>query len=131
VKAAEAATKQAEEMIALKRDGERHGDPTRVAALPKIERPKSEFDGRWTVSVRGTRCFMPTWTLSFTVADGSISGGRVRGSVSEAGRLRFTHPTAKGGFTAHYNGTLRGNSGSGTLQVAGAPCNGTFTVTRN
>src|SRR5262245_4815829 len=40
VKAVEAATKAANDAIASKRDSEHHSDPSKVAALPKLEQPK-------------------------------------------------------------------------------------------
>jgi hypothetical protein len=40
VKASEEATKAADEAIALKRDAERYSDPSKVAALPKLEHPR-------------------------------------------------------------------------------------------
>jgi hypothetical protein len=42
VKESEEATKAADEAIALKRDAERHRDPSTVAALPKLDHPKSK-----------------------------------------------------------------------------------------
>jgi len=136
VKVAEEATRRAEETIALKRDAEAYTDPNKADALPKIETPseKRQFDGRWTVLGRGQNCRRPTWSFGVTVANGSISGnsglGPVSGSIDSSGKIHFTHPNSKGDKTNHYTGTVSGTQGSGTLQVVGGPCNGTFTVVR-
>jgi hypothetical protein len=107
-----------------------------VAALPPAEKRsvQGQFDGRWTLSGQGTGCARSTWSFAFSVANGFISGrmpfGPLRGSVGPSGRIRFTHPSSGGDLTNHYSGTLAGTSGSGTLQVAGGTCVGTFTVRR-
>ena len=47
MKAAEEATKAADEAIALKRDAERHSDPSKVAALPKLDHPRPKAPKAW------------------------------------------------------------------------------------
>jgi hypothetical protein len=42
IKRAEEATKAADQEIALKRDTERHSDPAKLAALPKLDHPKPD-----------------------------------------------------------------------------------------
>jgi hypothetical protein len=56
VKAADDATKTAQDVIAAKRDAEtRTGDPLKVASLPKLEKPPAaqaiSFDGDWNVAI--------------------------------------------------------------------------------
>jgi uncharacterized caspase-like protein len=136
LKAAEEAARQAEQATALKRQADKQSDPQKVAALPPAEKPSTrQFDGRWTISGRGTGCAGPTWSFTFSVANNAISGrmafGPLRGTVSPSGKVHFTHPSSGGDKTNHYNGTLRGEGGNGTLQVVGGTCKGTFTARRH
>jgi uncharacterized caspase-like protein len=137
LKAAEEARRQAEQSMAAKRDAEKPGEPAKVAALPPAEKRsiRGQFDGRWTISGQGTGCAGTSWTFAFSVTSNSIAGthpfGPVRGTVSASGKVHFTHPNKAGDKTNHYNGTLRGDGGSGTLQVVGGPCSGTFTARRH
>jgi hypothetical protein len=53
MKAAEEATKAANDAIPLKRDSERQSDPVKVAAFPKLEQPSPDrpFDGVWYICI--------------------------------------------------------------------------------
>jgi hypothetical protein len=143
VKAAEQATKSAEQAIATKREADKASDSTKLAALPKIERPMPEraFDGTWHLHRLGPGCrTVENVRMVIHVAKGVVSGqgpvGRITGSVSSAGQMRFSHATWSGpnktpdGGTMHYSVSLRDNGGSGTFYKPGSPCNGTITATR-
>jgi hypothetical protein len=144
LKAAEKATSQAEQAIAAKRDAERHSEPAKVAALPKLEKPSAgSFDGTWSVYREGPGCKgRPRARNLIVVTNGVVSGrgpiGPITGSVSGTGQLRFGHASHTGdgktpdGFKLSFQGTLRGSGGSGTFQHTrtGTRCHGTFTATR-
>jgi uncharacterized caspase-like protein len=145
VKAAESATAAAEQAIAKKREAQRTaGDPTKLAALPKIEAPTATgaFDGTWYLHRLGPGCrTVEDVRMVVYVANGIVSGsgpvGKITGTVSPTGQLKFSHGTWSGpnktsdGGTMHYKASLRGNTGSGTFDKPGSGCNGTFTATRN
>jgi hypothetical protein len=146
VKAAEQATKAADDAIALKRDAERHSDPTKIAALPTIEKPavKGQFDGKWYLHRVGASCpYGKNVTFMIVVDKGSVSGvspgktTKVSGNISDLGQIMFNHMTTNGvgkpdpNHTIYYEGSFRGNEGSGTFSVDnGSPCKGTFTAVR-
>jgi hypothetical protein len=141
VKASEEATNAADAAIALKRDTERHTDPSKLAALPKIEKPqeRSSFNGVWTIHRSGPNCPTPSYTFQITInqatARGHAGGGSLRGSVSESGALNFSHPTSQDpSRSVRYWGRLQGHSGNGLFRGdptgGGRGCGGTFTARR-
>jgi hypothetical protein len=136
LKAAEEATIAANDAIALKRDTERHTDPAKVAALPKMEtlQPTNSFDGTWTITRIGQDCFVNRYQFSIVVSGGVLhgraGGGEVRGSVSASGAFHFAHPSSPSSGSHHYSGTLRGSSGKGTFSHSTGRCSGTFTASR-
>jgi len=149
MKAAEEATKAANDAIALKRDSERHSDPVKVAALPKLEQPSAggPFDGIWYVHRVGAGCAPGTQDMlgMLLIANGTVSAyrgkdriGSAKGTASRTGQLRWSHPSHIGdrktpdGYRITYEVTLRGNSGSGTFQHTrpGTRCYGTITAKR-
>jgi uncharacterized caspase-like protein len=134
-KAAEEATKAAEQVIAAKREAEKAGDPTRLAALPKVEVPRPEgrpFDGIWRVHRLGPSCRHPDTRFIIRVSNGAVSGhhggGSISGTVSSSGHITFKHLSSGGGGRYHhYSGNLKGKAGSGTFS-GGNRCNGTIAL---
>jgi chemotaxis protein histidine kinase CheA len=152
VEAAEKATRAAEEAIAKKGEAkETAADPTKLAALPKIEKSENSgkskavgaFDGIWWLHRVGPGCNKDAQDtrMMIHVANGVIIGrskvGKIAGTVSPAGQMKFSHPTWSGpnktpdGNTMHYSVSMRGDAGSGTFEKPGTRCNGTFTVSRS
>src|SRR5262245_9881578 len=146
MRAAEEATKAANEAIASKPDSERHSDPVKLATLPKLKQPSAggPFDRIWYIHRVGSGCAPKTQNViqMVVVANGTVSGrawsGPFKGTASSTGQLRYSHPSHIGdrktpdGFRLVYQVTLRGNSGSGTFQhtQTGTRCYGTITATR-
>jgi len=132
VKAAEDATKQAQEAIALKRASERQGEPAKVAALAPIEKPQGvrQFDGVWSVISRSEGCKMPGWVTDFQIAEGTIKGAFASGRISTDGKASWRLPDRRHGGHTNYSGTFEGNGGTGTFSKPGTPCSGTFTARR-
>jgi hypothetical protein len=134
VKAAEEATRAANDAITLKRDSERHTDPTKVAALPKLEQPQNTYDGPWRIVRIGSSCRDQNVTIAISISGSTISGhagsGALRGSISADGAFRFTHPSDPCCAPKYYSGTIKGAHGSGTFVTKGRPCRGTFTASR-
>lgn len=134
IKAANEATRAAEQTIASKREAESTGDPTKVAALPKIEKPQStdQFDGNWIISVTSETCSVKKSEFSITIANGAIGGrvkaGSISGSMSASGVASWTLPSLRDGKPVIHSGTFRGRAGSGTYSHPG--CGGTFTAKR-
>jgi uncharacterized caspase-like protein len=134
VKAAQEASKAAEDAIAKKREAEKGGDQTKIAALPKVETPRSAggLDGNWTVSwMRGPGCRQSGGgAFSMHIANGVISG-KASGRVAPSGAARWTIGAATDGAPLNYTGTLRANGGSGSFVRQDGRCSGTFTARRN
>jgi hypothetical protein len=119
VEAAESAKRAAEEAIAKRQDAEKTKDGARVAALPKVEVPTTS-EATWTVSwVRGPGC-------------GQGGGGSYRRAirVSASGTASWTQPAVTDGAPIRYQGTFRGNAGSGSFARHDGRCSGTFTARR-
>ena len=123
VKAAENARKLADEAIAKKRDAAPAGDPTKLAALPKLEKaapPAAGLGGSWMIK----------WTTG--------PGCRISGSgsylwpvrPSASGSASWTQLSKYDGAPVRYTGTFRGNTGSGTFVRQDGRCSGYFTATR-
>ena len=150
VEAAEKATRAAKEAIAKKGEAkETAADPTKLAALPKIEKSENveksaaagPFDGTWALHRIGPGCKgVADVRMTIYVTNGVIGGqgpvGRIAGTVSPAGQMKFSHATWSGpnktpdGGTMHYMVSLRGGAGSGTFEKPGSRCNGTLTASR-
>jgi hypothetical protein len=128
VKDAEDAKKAAEHAIELKREAEKSGNATKLAALPKLETPPTggPFDGAWVITRTGTGCDEPTNTFAVVITGGDIHG---RGKVTPDGAFKFQGKNNKG-KPRPFTGTLRGSSGSGTFYTVGGRCKGTFTAQR-
>ena len=126
VKAAETATKAAEDTIAKKREADKTSNPTKIAALPKIEKPAAggarAFDGAWTIRYEGGSGCNPGGTYVIRVEAGALVGRS--GSVSPNGAATWF------GGVVTYTGTLRGSTGRGHYQNANGQCRGTWTATR-
>ncbi len=107
-----------------------------------------KFDGNWLVRRVGCAA-RPELNFQIHLENGNISGRfepnqmsalpgsrpPIIGSISASGEINFNHHTVDdaGEITdanAHYTGTFRGNSASGTFSISNGQCNGTFTVAR-
>jgi hypothetical protein len=151
LEAAEKATRAAEEAIAKKGEAkDTAADPTKLAALPKIEKRENvekpaavrPFDGIWWLHRVGPGCRKDTQDVRLMihvnngVVTGQTRGGKVTGTVSAAGQMKFSHPSTGAdnrtpdGNTMHYVVSLRDDAGSGTFDKPGTRCNGTFTASR-
>jgi hypothetical protein len=115
-----------------KRDSERHSEPTKLAALPKLEQPHNSYDGAWTIVRIGPNCPVnPHLTITIKISGGRITGyaagGALHGSISATGAFHFTHP-AVGGKPVYYSGTIKGTHGKGSFKAT--QCVGTLTLSR-
>ena len=98
-------------------------------AIPAIAGP---FDGQWSISVDSNRSNCGGNTNELTVIDGRVTGEYVgsngvytaRGTISEAGKVRFK----LGAGTASFKGEAEGDTASGKWN--GGHCRGTFRMTR-
>jgi hypothetical protein len=126
VKTASEATKAAEQAIAAKSEAElTSGDPSKVAALPRIEGStgQSAFDGVWTlVRSSSEKCPARNATFTIRISNGIVTGPGGKGSITPAGKIWVP------GQSNNFSGVLSGTTGSGTY--AGR-CTGTFTAHRN
>lgn len=133
LKAAEQATKTAEDAIAKKREHEKSGEAAKVAALPKVEAPRSigSFDGTWTVSWTAVSgCRAQNGTFRLPIANGTLGGKAQGGRLAASGAANWIMPAVTDGAPVRYQGTFRGNTGSGTYTRSDNTCNGTFTARR-
>ena len=134
LKAAEQATKAAEDAIAKKREHEKSGEAAKVAALPKVEAPRSigSFDGTWTVSWTAVSgCRAQNGTFRLPIANGTLGGKAQGGRLAASGAANWIMPAVTDGAPVRYQGTFRGNTGSGTYTRSDNTCNGTFTARRD
>ena len=127
VKAAETATKAAEDTIAKKRETDKASNPAKVAALPKIEKPAAggAKPVRWGMDhpLRGRQRLQPGRHVRHPGRGGERWWAR-SGSVSPGGAATWF------GGVVTYTGTLRGNSGRGHYESPNGQCRGTWTATR-
>ena len=134
LKAAEQATKAAEDAIAKKRQEEKGGDPAKLAALPKVEAPRSlgTFDGAWTVVwTRGACTLTGGGTYRLSITNGSVGGKATSGKVSASGSASWMISAVTDSAPVRYQGTFRGNTASGTFARTDGKCSGTFSATRS
>ena len=133
VKAAEAATRAAEQTLAAKQAMSGNADPTKVAALPKLDKPNTgggPFDGVWVITQSSQNCRIKSGSFSLVVSGGTVSGGQRSGRVSSTGSIRWTSPATADGQIVAWSGTVRGSSGSGTYSRHDGKCGGVFTAKR-
>ena len=129
LKAAEQATKAAEDAIAKKREHEKSGEAAKLAALPKVEAPRSigSFDGTWTVSWTSVSgCLAQNGTFRLPIANGTLGGKAQGGTLAASGAANWIMPAVTDGAPIRYQGTFRGNTGAGTFTRSDNTCNGTF-----
>ena len=123
----------------LKRREQEQKKQQEAAAPPAVKPPTSDpprslFDGMWTIHRVGPGCPNPDTTFSImidnSVANGRQGGGPIKGSVSEAGVLSFSHPrSGNPRQTVDYSGKLLGEAGKGSFKSVGS-CHGAFTAKR-
>ena len=131
MKAVSEATQAAE--AAKKRTG---GDEHVLAALPKPEPARPNFDGNWTFRYSSKTCPSETGNGSIQVTIRGTTMTRPDGSVSPvrvdpSGSIRGTTPSRGDGAPVDWSGRLQGNSGSGTYVRRDRGCSGVFTARRN
>lgn len=131
-KAAEDATKAAEQAIATKKEQVKPGEEIKVAALPKLEKPKEMGgnEGNWTIHWTGTvgSCNGQTGSYKLTISKGVITCAHgLGGSIATSGAANWK-VTNKRGYAVDYSGTFRQSGGSGRWQ--NPMCSGTFRATK-
>jgi hypothetical protein len=99
--------------------------PPQPAPPKQRERP---FDGHWRLTrVGNSSCRVgPIVTLNILVANGRARDG----FITDSGVLKLRRTSSTNGRPVHFQGTVRGNSGSGTFFVDGGSCRGTFKIVR-
>jgi hypothetical protein len=135
MKAAEDARKAANDAISLKRDSERHSDPTKVAALPTLQVPRIGFDGMWRISWKAiSGCKVQSNSYAFQVTNGAIAGharkGSISGTISKSGSARWTVPSMVDGVPLNCSGTFEGDQGSGRCSRVVGECVTAFVAKR-
>lgn len=110
------------------------GQSEKATAAAKSASRATAYDGRWKVVRTGKQC--PTRSFQFELAvEGSTVGGTlgpdwtITGKVKATGEFEFSHDGKPSGIV-RYNGSLKGESGSGNFNVEGGKCHGTFTAKR-
>jgi uncharacterized caspase-like protein len=136
----EARARQADEKAAankrLKREEQRNhdADETKIAALPKIEKPagSGSFTGSWAVTWHGTKCTPSSGSYTIRIEGNYLH--KPGSSITPSGRVRWTNDER---LTRVFWGGLSGNSGSGRFRVdrwsGRGPvtvCTGTWTAKR-
>jgi uncharacterized caspase-like protein len=128
---AEAKRKEAETRLAALEEA-RH---TAKAGLP------GQFDGAWNIRRKGPGCESGQDVLFLIVITDRLVQGlsagqqRITGTLEISGEIHFRHATIDrsnhlDGRSAVYSGTLRGNAGSGSFNIASTRCNGSFSASR-
>jgi uncharacterized caspase-like protein len=129
VKSAEEAAKAAQQAIATKRESEKPADPTKLAALPKLDVPGAAgpFDGTWRLELTmNDRCTQKKGVTGYwKIVRGVVLAARGgRGTVSKSGDLRVRWITPTGTRMQTMSAKLAGNQGTGSFQVEGGACAG-------
>jgi hypothetical protein len=135
VKTADEATKAAEAAISRKREADKNSDPTKLAALPNIEKAPNpiSFDGAWSITWRADpgKCMVTSHTYTIRVARGSITGpSTTSGRIAPTGAARWTAPAISDGTPVHFTGSFGATSGSGRLARPDGRCTGSFSARR-
>jgi hypothetical protein len=132
VKEADQARQSAEEAISKKHQAAKSGDPTKLAALPKIDTPGAQgstvksFDGSWRITWSlSEHCTRRTDFSQWTISKGVVTNARgYRGRVDSTGLVQFNYPCPRGPRRCYNSLRLRGSSGVGHSWVGGHPCTG-------
>ena len=133
VKAAEEATKAAEAAISAKQ-ADLPDERMVVAALPKLDPPRQNFDGNWTFHVTTQTCPRAgsfKAVIRGTTATWHDHGQTVKFRIDPSGVIRGTMLALADGAPIDWSGRLQGNSGSGKFGRRDGGCGGVFTARRN
>jgi hypothetical protein len=124
LKVAEEAKQAAEAARAAKEvEQKRSAEPTRVAVVPKTEKPKpaEQAEARWTVR----------WTRGANCKSGGGGGSYTKViKISPDGTARWSQGAATDGAPIQFSGRFSGSTGSGTFARQDGQCSGTFTARR-
>lgn len=92
---------------------------------------QNQFDGLWLLTRSGPKCRKSNVSFSVRVESSVIRNRRLRGTVSAAGEIKFSHPSNAGPpAPLFYAGKLVGTKGRGTFRKARSRCSGTFTLVK-
>jgi uncharacterized caspase-like protein len=119
---------------------------TRLAALEEARhsaeaRPPGQYNGAWHIRRKGPSCDYGQDVLFLIIITDQVVQGlsagqqRIGGTLETSGEIRFRHATTDrsnqpDGRSATYSGTLSGNTGSGSFNIPGTRCKGSFTASR-
>jgi hypothetical protein len=119
---------------------------TRLAALEEARhsaeaRPPGQYNGAWHIRRKGPSCDYGQDVLFLIIITDQVVQGlsagqqRIGGTLETSGEIRFRHATTDrsnqpDGRSAAYSGTLSGNTGSGSFNIPGTRCKGSFTASR-
>jgi hypothetical protein len=134
VKAAEDATRQAEEVIALKR--ETNKDATKMAALPKLPTPNAGLDGTWQITWRAVHgCRLNDGSYQFLiqgrVIHGRNRGGNISGKVLDTGTVQWTFHSPVDGIPLNCRAIFHGDAGTGRCSRDDGRCVESLVAKRN
>jgi len=133
VRAAEEAAQAAE--VAAKRAG--GGEKMVVAALPKVDPLKQNFDGNWTFRSTSETCNLKRGSFKAVIRGTTLtlyfpnSRTALPLRIDASGSIRGTVPSTTDQTPVDVMGRLQGNSGSGTFVRRDRKCSGGFTVRRS
>jgi len=95
------------------------------------EEGRGRFDGAWRVEFRGNpACYAPRDTGRWTIKNGAVLTARGTGTVNANGRVDIKWPGAYFGRTNVIVAILKGNKGTGSVEVEGTQCRYTIELNR-
>jgi len=95
------------------------------------EEGRGRFDGAWRVEFRGNPgCYAPHGAGRWTIKNGVVMTARGTGTVNAKGRVDIRWPGAYFGRTNVIVAVLKGDKGTGSVEVEGTQCRETIELNR-
>jgi hypothetical protein len=104
-----------------------------VATPPAVwaQDGRGRFNGTWRVEFAGNpRCYASYETARWTIRNGTVVTGRGTGTVNANGRVDIRYAGASFGHMNVIVARLKGNQGTGNVEVEGTQCRWVITLNR-
>jgi hypothetical protein len=89
------------------------------------------FNGTWRVDFAGNPfCYASYETARWTIRNGTVVTGRGTGTVNANGRVDIRYTGASFGHMNVIRARLKGNQGTGNIEVEGTQCRWMITLNR-
>jgi hypothetical protein len=88
------------------------------------------YDGLWRIEQTSATCRRKIGSFSIRIADGTVRGRGIAGTISAFGDVRWSSAAELDGATVIWEGRFSANTGRGTFERSDGKCRGSFMARR-